>query len=132
MRPRQWTKNVLFVFPALVFDGQLFVLDSFLRVAAACVLLIFMSSTVYIINDLVDIEKDRLHPRKKNRALPSGQLPKQLAIIAACIIPVITLLLPETRCYSGRADGDIGVCAARAGRGDCYYSGKFLALVVRR
>lgn len=93
MRLKQWTKNVLFVFPALIFDGQLFMADSFLRVTAACLLLCFMSSTVYIINDLVDIESDRQHPVKRNRALPSGQLPIPLAVIVAVIMPVTVLLL---------------------------------------
>lgn len=91
MRPKQWTKNVLFVFPALIFDGQLFVLDSFLCVFMAFVLLCFMSSTVYIINDLVDIESDRQHPIKRNRALPSGQLPIPLALTAAVIMPTLVL-----------------------------------------
>lgn len=93
MRPKQWTKNLLFVFPALIFDGQLFILDSFLRVFATFVLLCLMSGTVYIINDIVDIESDRLHPRKRNRPLPSGQLPLRVAIAAAVILPVVTLLL---------------------------------------
>jgi len=93
MRPKQWTKNVLFVFPALVFDGQLFVLDSFLRVFVAFVLLCLMSSTVYIINDLVDIESDRQHPIKRKRALPSGQLPIRLAILAAVILPTLVLVI---------------------------------------
>ena len=66
MRPKQWTKNVLFVFPAIIFDGKLFQLDSLIRVIIACLLLILMSGTVYIINDLVDIEKDKQHPKKKN------------------------------------------------------------------
>jgi len=93
MRPKQWTKNVLFVFPALVFDGQLFVLDSFLRVFVAFVLLCLMSSTVYIINDLVDIESDRQHPIKRKRALPSGQLPIRLAILTAVILPTLVLVI---------------------------------------
>lgn len=91
MRPKQWTKNVLFVFPALVFDRQLTNPDSFIRVSIACVLLILMSGTVYIINDLVDIEKDRQHPKKKNRPLPSGQLPKPLALATAIILPILTI-----------------------------------------
>jgi 4-hydroxybenzoate polyprenyltransferase len=95
MRPRQWTKNVLFVFPALVFDGQIFDLVPFARTMFACFLLILMSGTVYIINDLVDIERDRQHPRKKNRPLPSGQLPKSLAITAAVIIPIFTLIIAQ-------------------------------------
>ncbi len=90
MRPRQWTKNA-FIFAGLVFDGQLLVLHSLVRVSAAFVLLCLVASTIYIINDLVDIEADRQHPRKKKRPLPSGQLPKQLAVIAAVIIPLVAL-----------------------------------------
>ena len=91
MRPKQWTKNLLFVFPAIVFDGQLFKAEPFLRVFIAFVLLCLMSGTVYIINDLVDIESDRQHPSKKNRPLASGQLPVRLAMDAAILIPFICL-----------------------------------------
>lgn len=90
MRPRQWTKNVI-IYAGLVFDGQLLVLNSFLRVTLAFILLCLVASTIYIINDLVDIEADRQHPRKKNRPLPSGQLPKQVAMIAAVAIPAVSL-----------------------------------------
>lgn len=93
MRPKQWTKNVLFVFPAIIFDRQLGNIDSFMRVVIACILLILMSGTVYIINDLVDIEKDRQHPTKKTRPLPSGKLPKQLAQFAAMVIPTVALII---------------------------------------
>lgn len=91
MRPKQWTKNVLFVFPAIIFDGQLTQLEPLGRVAIACILMIFISGTVYIINDLVDIEKDKQHPKKSKRPLPSGQLPIQLAQVAAIVIPLLTL-----------------------------------------
>jgi 4-hydroxybenzoate polyprenyltransferase len=91
MRPKQWTKNVIFVFPALIFDRKFDNADAFYRVLIACILLILMAGTVYIINDLVDIEKDRQHPKKKNRPLPSGQLPLPLARLAAVIIPLATL-----------------------------------------
>jgi 4-hydroxybenzoate polyprenyltransferase len=91
MRPHQWTKNVLFVFPAIVFDRQLTDPDAFLRVVLAAFLLSMMSGTIYIINDLVDIDKDRKHPTKKNRPLPSGQLPHWLARLAAIVIPLVTL-----------------------------------------
>lgn len=92
MRPKQWTKNIIFVFPALVFDKQFDDWDAFFKVLIACVLLILMAGTVYIINDLVDIEKDRQHPTKKNRPLPSGQLPLPLAWGAAIVIPIATLI----------------------------------------
>ncbi len=71
MRPRQWTKNG-FIFAALVFDKQLVILNSVLRTLAGFVLFCLISSAVYILNDLSDIEADRLHPDKKNRPIPSG------------------------------------------------------------
>lgn len=93
MRPRQWTKNILFIYPALMFDGQLFMRDPLLRVTLACFLLCMISGTVYIINDLVDIESDRQHPRKKERPLPAGQLPIGTATTAAVVIPIISLII---------------------------------------
>lgn len=93
MRPRQWTKSLLFIFPAIVFDGQLFDIVPFLRVLLAFVLFSLISGTVYIINDLVDIESDRQHPKKRYRPLPSGQLPIPFARIAAVIIPIIALTI---------------------------------------
>jgi 4-hydroxybenzoate polyprenyltransferase len=91
MRPKQWSKNLLFVFPAIIFDGQLFNPDAFINVVITFLLLNMISGTVYIINDLVDIEADRQHPKKKTRPLPSGALPKNIAVIAAVIIPLSTL-----------------------------------------
>ncbi len=90
MRPKQWTKNVL-IFAGLVFDGQLFNRESFTIVTVSFVLLCFAASTIYVINDLADIERDRQHPRKKNRPLPSGQLPVPVAIAAAFLLPVLSI-----------------------------------------
>lgn len=85
MRPRQWTKNI-FVFAALVFDGSLDNLGPrIVSTMIAFVLLCLMSSTVYIMNDLSDIEADREHPTKRNRPLPSGRLNPMTARIAAVI-----------------------------------------------
>lgn len=91
MRPKQWTKNFLFVFPGIVSDGKLFQLDALLRVILTFVLLSMISGAVYIINDLADIENDRRHPRKRFRPIPSGQLPIGLARVFAVIIPLITI-----------------------------------------
>lgn len=93
MRPHQWTKNVLFVFPAIIFDAKLGELNLLLRVVIACGLLILMSGTVYIINDLVDIENDKQHPTKRFRPIPSGKLPINFARLSAIVIPTITILL---------------------------------------
>lgn len=90
MRPKQWTKNVL-VYAGIVFDGQLFNLDSLVRITLGFVLLCLISSSVYIINDIVDVESDRQHPTKRFRAIPSGQLPIRLAVVAGVVLIVGTL-----------------------------------------
>ena len=68
MRPRQWLKNGL-VFVPLFFDGKLTDPASLGRTTAAFVLFCLMSSSVYIMNDLRDIESDKQHPTKRNRPL---------------------------------------------------------------
>lgn len=92
MRPRQWTKNV-FIFAALVFDKQLFVVDSFLRTLAGFALFCLISSCVYIFNDLADVEADRQHPEKKKRPLPSGQLSQGAAWTAGILLVALSLPL---------------------------------------
>jgi 4-hydroxybenzoate polyprenyltransferase len=90
LRPKQWTKNG-FIFAALIFDVKLFQIEPLIKTVLGFFLLCLISGTVYLINDLFDIEKDRQHPTKKNRPIPSGQVPVQTAVIAAIIIPVISL-----------------------------------------
>jgi 4-hydroxybenzoate polyprenyltransferase len=92
LRPKQWTKNG-FVFVPLLFDVKLFQIVPLSRTLAGFVILCLISGTVYLINDLTDIEKDRQHPTKRNRPLPSGQLSKPVAIVTAILIPVIVLPL---------------------------------------
>lgn len=92
MRPKQWTKNV-FLFAALVFDLKLFNPALLGRTIAAFALFCLLSSTVYLINDLADIERDRLHPTKRNRPLPAGRLSLSWAIGAAIVLPAIGLPL---------------------------------------
>jgi len=92
MRPRQWTKNA-FVFFALVFDKQLLHLPAFLNTLAGFALFCLVSSAVYIFNDLADLEADRQHPEKKNRPLPSGQLPQGAAWTAGVLLAAVTLPL---------------------------------------
>lgn len=91
MRPKQWTKNV-FVWAALVFDRKLFQTQYLLPTLAGFAVFCLLSSAVYLINDLVDIEQDRQHPVKRNRPLASGQLHKSVAVIAAILI--IALCVP--------------------------------------
>lgn len=85
MRPRQWTKNT-FVLAALVFDRQLFHIQSLERTLLTFVIFCLVSSSVYLINDVMDIEADRIHPVKKNRPIASGKLPVSVAIITSIIL----------------------------------------------
>jgi 4-hydroxybenzoate polyprenyltransferase len=91
LRPRQWIKNV-FVFAALVFDGKLLNWPLLAKTIFAFVLFCMISSTVYIINDLADLEKDKQHPKKRNRALPSGQLQPWFAVLGA--VGILGVCLP--------------------------------------
>lgn len=90
LRPRQWAKNVI-VYAGLVFDAQLLNADPLLRVTLAFILLCMASSSIYVINDIVDVESDRQHPRKRFRPIASGQLPIGVAKAAAVILPLLTL-----------------------------------------
>lgn len=91
MRPKQWTKNG-FIFAALVFDGQLTNPGAVTITLAGFVVFCLLSSTVYIINDLIDLKADMQHPKKRNRPIPAGELPVRVAWIAA--ISLILLLIP--------------------------------------
>lgn len=89
-RPKQWPKNG-FVYAGILFDQQILDAGPFARVTLAFVLLCLSASAIYIINDLVDIERDRLHPRKRERPLASGQLPVRWAVAAAITLPALAL-----------------------------------------
>jgi len=90
MRPRQWAKNV-FIFAALVFDEQLTQQEPLLRTIAGFVLLCAISSAVYLVNDIADVESDRQHPTKRNRPIAAGQLSVPLALALAIALAVIAL-----------------------------------------
>jgi len=92
MRLRQWTKNG-FVFFALVFDKQLFLRDPFLRTLEGFFLFCLISSAVYLINDVMDVEGDRKHPEKKHRPIASGKLPVGVAWMSAVLLVVIAIPL---------------------------------------
>jgi 4-hydroxybenzoate polyprenyltransferase len=98
MRPRQWAKNG-FLFAALIFDRQLTEPDPLMRTVAGFILFCLLSSVVYIINDLSDLEADKKHPQKRLRPLASGRLPIKLAFGTAVflllfVFPISFLLSP--------------------------------------
>lgn len=80
MRPKQWTKN-FFVFAAIIFSGNFLNIHILKINILTFVLFCLTSSSIYVLNDIVDIEKDKIHPEKKNRPLPSGKISKNTAIL---------------------------------------------------
>ena len=92
MRPKQWTKNAA-IFAALIFDAKVFQPGPLLRTLAGFALLCMVTGAVYIVNDLADIEKDRQHPTKRKRPLPSGTLPIPFALAGAVVLLGVALPL---------------------------------------
>ena len=85
MRPKQWTKNLL-LFAALLFAKEYAHADAVLRVVAAFLLFCILSGTVYLVNDVADLEQDRKHPRKRLRPIASGALAPSSALAAAAVL----------------------------------------------
>ena len=73
MRPRQYAKNV-FIFAPLIFDRRLFDTQALLLTFLGFITLCILSSGVYVLNDIVDVEADRQHPQKKYRPIASGKI----------------------------------------------------------
>jgi 4-hydroxybenzoate polyprenyltransferase len=90
MRPHQWVKN-LFVAAPLVFARLVGDRHAELRTAAAFTIFCLLSSTVYLINDLVDLDRDRVHPVKRRRPLASGALSPAAAKGLAGALGVVAL-----------------------------------------
>ncbi|MBN2006191.1 MAG: decaprenyl-phosphate phosphoribosyltransferase [Anaerolineae bacterium] len=90
MRPKQWVKNV-FLFAALVFDQKLTKWHYVWQAFVGFLLFILISGTVYIINDLIDIEKDRQHPQKSRRPLATGELSPKAAFVTAILLTISSL-----------------------------------------
>lgn len=82
-RPHQWLKNVFFVGAPLIFARRLDDLNALVRTALAVAAFCCLASTVYLLNDIVDVEKDRAHPTKRRRPVASGALPVPVARVAA-------------------------------------------------
>ena len=85
LRPKQWTKNLL-VFAGVVFSQHAGNPALLLRAAAGFVAFSLLASAVYVVNDLKDVESDRLHPKKRHRPIASGALSPA---VAWTIVPIL-------------------------------------------
>ena len=91
LRPRQWVKN-LFVFAGLIFSQQL-LSPLFWTALAAFALFCGLSGAIYLLNDVADAERDRLHPQKRHRPVASGALPRGLALAIGALLVGVSLVL---------------------------------------
>lgn len=95
VRPRQWIKN-LAIFASITFVGELLDPPVFIKVLFGFFVFCGLSSATYIINDIFDVKKDRLHPFKKFRPLAHGDIPIPFAALVAVILIIFSLLVAQT------------------------------------
>ena len=91
MRPQQWIKN-LFVLAALVFSKHIFQWDYLAQSLVGMLCFWALSCAVYLFNDIVDIEQDRLHPEKSKRPIAAGEVGKIQALIVSICLTVVGLV----------------------------------------
>jgi len=92
IRIKQWVKN-LFILVPLFFSQSLFNKESLLKSFITLIGFCLITSSVYILNDIIDIEKDRLHPVKKNRPLASGKISIKLGVVLLILLFTIGMIL---------------------------------------
>src|SRR3954468_7727165 len=92
VRPRQWVKNVL-VLAAPLAAGKVFDPDVLGPTAVAFVLFCLAASAVYLVNDTIDVEEDRRHPRKRFRPIAAGVVPRGLAVAMAGVFFTVALVV---------------------------------------
>lgn len=92
IRPKQWVKN-LFVFAPILFAGKLMDLSMLLTNIMAFVAFCSISSCVYVLNDIIDVESDRVHKKKRYRPIAAGYISVSQAKIIFFILLIITAAL---------------------------------------
>jgi 4-hydroxybenzoate polyprenyltransferase len=92
LRPLQWTKNLL-LFAGIVFAAELGDGGRWLEAWAAFLAYCAASSAAYIANDLLDEQKDRLHPVKRLRPIPRGELPRETALALAAFLATLAVVI---------------------------------------
>lgn len=91
VRPQQWVKN-LFVFLPLFFDKHLFEIEYLLPTIVVFVAFCAISSSIYCLNDIFDVESDRVHLQKRERPIASGKISKQTAYIIMIICATVSAI----------------------------------------
>jgi 4-hydroxybenzoate polyprenyltransferase len=91
MRPHQWYKNLV-IFIGIIFSYNLFSLQMWLLSLFAFVAFCLISGSIYILNDIKDMEFDRLHPTKRFRPIAAGTLPVRTALLGSLLLLSLSVL----------------------------------------
>ncbi|RMD50860.1 MAG: decaprenyl-phosphate phosphoribosyltransferase, partial [Ignavibacteria bacterium] len=92
IRISHWIKNSL-IFVPLIFSKHLFMHDQFILALMAFFSFSFLASSIYIINDIADVERDRQHPLKRKRPIASGEIGKSQALVISFILLILSVLI---------------------------------------
>ncbi len=92
LRPRQWSKNLV-VFIGLAFSGEVTNINLLTNAAVAFLCFCCAASAIYLINDVLDRERDKVHPIKCQRAIASGALSPKAAVVCALLLAVAAFLI---------------------------------------
>jgi len=98
MRPRQWVKNLL-VFAVPLAANELFHVDVLVDTIRAFIAFCLISSSVYVLNDILDVAADREHPKKRYRPIAAGELPIPIARVLAAFLVLAGLGIAATSGY---------------------------------
>jgi len=92
MRPKQWTKNII-LFAPLIFSQN--ITNQQMAICSCISFIVFctLSGSVYILNDLIDINQDKVHPLKSKRPLASGRLKPMYAVITSLVLLVLSVFI---------------------------------------
>ena len=108
MRPTQWIKNGFVLMP-LIFSGRLFHWEDATKAAAMLIAFCFASSATYIFNDYMDMEQDRVHPRKRHRPLASGTISPFAALTVMVLLIVALFALAALARVPAMGHGFLGI-----------------------
>jgi 4-hydroxybenzoate polyprenyltransferase len=92
LRPKQWTKNLIIFLPA-IFAGRIHELPSLLSAIFCFVAFCLVSSAIYVLNDIIDVEADRKHPTKCKRPIASGAISMPTALASAIMVGLSGLII---------------------------------------
>jgi|SRR5579885_668742 len=92
LRPRQWVKNFA-IFASIIFSGELFDQQVMIKVFLGFLIFCALSSGIYVVNDMFDIQHDRQHPFKRFRPLAHKDISLQVAAVLAFVLILGSILL---------------------------------------